>query len=121
MDGDSPFMATAKPSRTRKPVDSTSKVTRAKNRLTANAASTSRSQEERQQAALKQAKLEAKAKAEYEKAYRLTTVQMAKQQARMDARRDAMNAAGATGAKKPLAPAPKSGRKPTNSKSAKKR
>ena len=116
MDGDSLFMATAKPSRTRKPVDSTSKVTRAKNRLTANAASTSRSQQERQQAALKQAKLEAHAKAEYEKTYRMTTVQLAKQQARADALRDA----GATGAKKPMAKAPKSGRKPSNRKQQKK-
>ena len=97
MVGDTQSMATAKPSRTRKQ-PSAKPLTPA--------------QKQRQRDQIARQKTEQLEHAMYERTVRRTRLALARQQGQADALRDA----GVTGAKKPLAPAPKSGRKPQNRK-----
>ena len=79
-------MAKRKPA---KPKDEASKVEKAKRALISNPAGTDRATKERQQKALREAKLEAEAQKAYNREMRLRMVQAAKAQARLDAAKQA--------------------------------
>nr|BDD45700.1 hypothetical protein 4 [bacterium] len=79
----------AKSRKPAKPKSELSKVEKAKRALINNASSTDRATKERQQRALKQAKLEAEAQKIYDRELRLRTMQQVKAQARLDAAKQA--------------------------------
>ena len=104
MDGDTSFMATAKPSRTRKQ-PSAKPLTPAQIR--------------RQKDKVSAEKTQQMADAAYRRTYRHAQVALARQQAKSDALRDAgikPQEQQQQPKQKPLAKAPKSGRKPQNRK-----